>query len=197
MLEEQLKEKEVRLTGLVDELAAAQLATVKAQAALAAVPTQVAIPVAPVAQAMETPKAPAHDDLRATLSRQEVQLADLLAERKDLLSQIDSYQQQLAHYYHNNVYNANSAPMHPTSSAPRSGQHDLEQGVPESDKKDLAGSHPSVIQAWSLFRQHCPGQVVAGLGDRPPRLSLVGQVAVVYGVLLQIAVIYQYSHCSA
>lgn len=58
-------------------------------------------------------------------------------------------------------------------------------------KKDSAGlAHPLILQVWVLLKQRAPTVCQVYLGDRPPRLTTAAQVALVYGVCLQLLTFY-------
>ena len=62
----------------------------------------------------------------------------------------------------------------------------------EEYKKTEAGLLPIIIKIWSFIRLRFPWLLVY-IGERPPRLNLCGQVAVIYFVFIHIVLSYEIS----
>ena len=68
----------------------------------------------------------------------------------------------------------------------------------EVDKKGAAGINPVVnawlVQAWTSVRYVCPA-ALPYIGDRPPRIGLLGQGMVVYVLILHLYLLLFHARC--
>eukprot|EP01031_Cornospumella_fuschlensis_P030301 gene30301-36613_t len=124
---------------------------------------------------------PALDDAAEKIKRLHAQIETLGREKKELQQQIEELSQHLTNAYEKGRQSSASLPLANT--------YDEELGgmTVEREKKASIGSQVYVVQGWNLIRQNCPGALVHHLPDRPPRLSVAAQIAIVYGLFLQIA----------
>ena len=68
----------------------------------------------------------------------------------------------------------------------------------EVDKKGAVGINPVVnawlVQAWTSVRYSCPA-ALPYIGDRPPRIGLLGQGLVVYVLVLHLYLLLFHARC--
>jgi chromosome segregation ATPase len=62
----------------------------------------------------------------------------------------------------------------------------------EIEKKGEVGVHPLLVKLWDWLRRYAP-ILLAYIGDKPPRLTTFGQIAVLYVIGLQLYALYNWS----
>lgn len=66
------------------------------------------------------------------------------------------------------------------------------QAAEEDLKKGVAGLLPVVVQLWSFVRLRFPW-ILQYIGDKPPRLGLLGQIGLIYIVFIHVVLSYEIS----
>jgi hypothetical protein len=87
---------------------------------------------------------------------------------------------------------SSSTDHHHSSHGKRSSSSSKNIVVDDEFKKSEAGLLPVIIQLWSFIRLRFPWLLVY-IGERPPRLNLCGQVALIYFMFIHLVLSYEIS----